>query len=178
MDYPWEGMPLCEHRIQFDCDRCKKENSVLGKIIYSANEVFNELGSGHTEAVYEAALSFELMLNGFATVARQVPCALVYKGFNVGVGYIDIWVHNVIVELKSVAKLTPKDVQQVRKYLQAIDLDYGLLINFGNSLEIVEVQRETSGILTVPFPLSSEDAVVLKETWEKGEYEQTPSSED
>lgn len=118
----------------------------------AAAEVFYQLGSGHSESVYEAAMSVELLLRGFSLVNRQVPCTISYKGFNVGVGYIDIMANNIIIELKSVAKITPKDVQQVRKYLEAIDLDYGLLINFGNSLEIAEVK--------------------------KGEYEQTPSSED
>lgn len=118
---------------------------------FSARLVFNEMGSGHTESVYEAALAVELSLNDFV-VTRQVPCPLTYKGYTVGVGYIDILLPDLPIELKSVSKLTPKDVQQVRKYLQAIDLDYGLLINFGTDLEIVEVK--------------------------KGDHEQTPSSED
>ncbi len=109
---------------------------------FCAEEVFNEMGPGHTENVYEAAMAIELMISGTATVTRQVPCPLVYKGHTVGVGYIDMLLDGLIIELKSVAKLTPKDVQQVRKYLAAIDLDYGLLINFGNDLEIVEVKKD------------------------------------
>src|SRR4029079_8059062 len=109
-----------------------------------AEEVFNELGSGHTEAVYEFAMSVELgwINKKDYLVSQQVPVPLKYKGFTVGVGYIDLLISNqLIVELKSVTKLTPKDVQQVRKYLIALDLDNGLLINFGNDLEIVEVQK-------------------------------------
>lgn len=112
-----------------------------------AETVFNEMGSGHTEAVYETCMFFELSyLNPYdytpIPISQQVPCPLKYKGYTVGVGYVDLLVRNVIVEMKSVAKLTPKDVQQVRKYLIALDLNDGLLINFGNDLEIVEVQKE------------------------------------
>lgn len=109
-----------------------------------AEEVFNVMGSGHTEAVYEACMALELShCNTLYPVhiTRQVPCPLKYKGFTIGVGFIDIMVDGLIVELKAVAKLTPKDVQQVHKYLEALDLDNGLLINFGNDLEIVEIQK-------------------------------------
>lgn len=146
-----------------------------------AEEVFNEMGSGHTEAVYEAAMAAELIfIRPYdyepISITRQVPCPLVYKGITVGVGFIDILIRDsLIVELKSVAKLTPKDVQQVRKYLIALDLVSGLLINFGNDLEIIEVHKQIPGIIEVPFPV---DPVALKEAWEKGDHEQTPSSED
>lgn len=145
---------------------------------YAAEEVYREMGSGHTESVYETALSIELMSYTGEIVTRQVPCPLFYKGHVVGIGYIDILLPGVILELKSVAKLTPKDVQQVRKYLQAIELDYGLLINFGTDLEIVEVQRQIPAVIEVPFALTIEANKEFKEAWEKGEYEQTPSSED
>lgn len=109
-----------------------------------ATEVFSEMGSGHTEAVYEACMALELShCNTLypVNITRQVPCPLKYKGFTIGVGFIDIMVDGLVVELKAVSKITPKDVQQVRKYLEALDLENGLLINFGNDLEIVEVQK-------------------------------------
>lgn len=116
---------------------------MIDMVKFCAQEVFNELGTGHTEAVYEAALAVEISLYDYdaLTIMRQVPCPINYKGFTVGVGFIDILVNDLIVELKSVIKLTPKDVQQVKKYLLALDLNNGLLINFGNDLEIVEVQE-------------------------------------
>lgn len=145
---------------------------------FSADQVFKHMGSGHSEAVYEACLALELQGYKSEFLSRQVPCTLRYKGHAVGVGYIDILFGNVPIEIKAVAKLTPKDEQQVRKYLEALDLDYGLLINFGNHLEFVEVERNP-GILTVPFPLSKEESISLKETWEKGvDHGKTPSTED
>lgn len=112
-----------------------------------AEEVHKELGGFHTEAVYEFAMSIELgwINKKDYLISQQVPCPLKYKGFTVGIGYIDLLIGNqLIVELKSVAKLAPKDVQQVRKYLIALDLNNGLLINFGNNLEIVEVKKAGS----------------------------------
>jgi GxxExxY protein len=121
-------------------------------IKYCAEEVFREMGSGHSEAVYENCLALEMLIYFGEPHTRQVPCTLKYKGYSVGVGFIDILFNDTPIEIKAVTKLTPKDEQQVRKYLEALDLDYGLLINFGNNLEIVEVQ--------------------------KGEHDKTPSSED
>jgi GxxExxY protein len=108
---------------------------------HCAEEVFREMGSGHSEAVYEACLAIELQTYYGEPLTRQVPCTLKYKGYTVGVGFIDILLNDFPIELKAVTKITPKDVQQVRKYLEALDLEYGLLINFGNDLEIVEVQK-------------------------------------
>lgn len=133
-----------------------------------AREVFREMGSGHSEAVYEACLALELQLYYGEPVTRQIPCTLKYKGYAVGVGFIDILINDFPIEIKAVAKITPKDAQQVRKYLDALDLDNGLLINFGNDLEFVEVTKQISGVLTVPFPLSKEEMVSFKEAWEKG----------
>lgn len=115
-----------------------------------AETVFNEMGPGHTEVVYETCMFFELSYlspYGYAPIliSQQVPCLLKYKGYTVGVGFIDIKIDDLIVEMKSVAKLTPKDVQQVRKYLIALDLEDGLLINFGNNLEFVEVRKDDHG---------------------------------
>ena len=144
---------------------------------FAAQQVFTEMGSGHSESVYEAAMAIELSYND-QIVTRQVPCPLIYRGYTVGVGYIDILIPGLPIELKSVAKLAPKDVQQVRKYLQAMDLENGLLINFGNDLEIVEVTKQIPGVIEVPFSLSSEDEAALKEAWEKdGVHDETPSSE-
>lgn len=110
-------------------------------VIQSAETVFGIMGSGHSEAVYEASLDVELMLRKIAR-RRQVPCILKYKLEVVGTGFIDILVENhLIVEIKSIAKLTNKDEQQVRKYLKATGLYEGLLINFGNDLEIIRVQK-------------------------------------
>lgn len=114
----------------------------------AAHSVFDELGTGHSEAVYESAMVVELGLQGMGPVSRQVPCPIIYKGFTVGIGYIDIVVDNLIaIELKAVAKFSNRDEMQLRKYLLGSGLDYGVLINFTQAtsgttwegLEIAEI---------------------------------------
>lgn len=111
----------------------------LNPIIQAITEVYNDLGPGHTESVYESALDVELMLRQIPH-RKQVPCTLTYKNYVVGTGFIDILISNIqIVECKAINKLTSKEEFQVRKYLQALQLESGLLVNFGPELEIMEV---------------------------------------
>lgn len=109
----------------------------------AAQEVFDGLGCGHSEAVYQSAMAVELGLRNIEQFIRcQVPCPIEYKGFTVGVGFIDILIENVmIVELKAISKLSKKDEVQVIKYLTGTGLKFGLLINFGTfeTVEIIEV---------------------------------------
>lgn len=132
-----------------------------------AEAVFKELGPGHSETVYESAMALEISWIDSpcpVSITRQVPCPLLYKGFTVGVAFIDLLVDDVVVELKAVAKLSQKDEWQVKKYLAATSLEKGLLANFGGSeLEIVEIH---SGVLTVPFPLTVKEVIEIKEWWE------------
>jgi GxxExxY protein len=115
---------------------------LLKTITEASQEVFKELGSGHSEVIYEAALSIELLLLHSLSNRRQVPVTIKYRAYDVGHGFIDILVDDrCVIEIKSIAKLSGKDEQQVRKYLTATGLERGFLINFGNDLEIVEVRK-------------------------------------
>lgn len=116
--------------------------NLISIVSFCAEEVFIELGVGHSETVYETALAVELSLCGVRQ-RTQVPCVINYKGCDIGIGHIDILVdEQLIVEIKTVAKLTEKDEAQVRKYLVAAKQDRGLLINFGSDLGIIEVEKE------------------------------------
>lgn len=116
----------------------------ISQVFLAASTVHGILGTGHSEAVYEEALSIELRLRGINN-AQQVPVVIQYKGYNIGVGYIDILTEEkTILEIKSIAKLSNKDEQQVRKYLIATGLDHGFLINYGKDLEITEVRNEVT----------------------------------
>ena len=113
----------------------------------AADTVFRVLGTGHTETVYEAALEIELMERGFKHIRRQVPCPIYYKGYSIGVGFIDMELEDekYLLELKTVAKLNGKDEAQVRKYLY--DGQIGLLINFNCSsgeLEVIKVEASST----------------------------------
>lgn len=105
-------------------------NELTRRIIGAAIEVHNNLSPGIRENVYERALVRELTLAGLR-VERQVPFHVHYKGEDLGVQVIDLIVeHLVIVECKSVDRLTDRDEAQLLGYLRFTGLPVGLLINF------------------------------------------------
>ena len=113
---------------------------LTGKVIAAAFTVFNKLGFGFLEKVYENALVIELHKNGIE-VEQQVPINVFYDEHEVGHYFADLLVKNrLIVELKSVVSLLAEHESQVVNYLTATGNDIGLLINFG--LEGVEVKRK------------------------------------
>lgn len=107
----------------------------VDKLIYDAIgasfEVYNALGPGLLESVYEKALIHELKLRGL-NVSSQVPVEIVYKGETVGADLrLDIIVNDtLIIELKSVETLMPVHFKQVRTYMKLLDKPAGLLVNF------------------------------------------------
>ena len=94
-------------------------------------EVYNTLGPGLLESVYEKALIHELQQNGLSVIS-QVPIEMNYKGVNLGEGLrLDLLVENsLIVELKSVEELKPIHYKQLLTYLKLTNKHIGLLINF------------------------------------------------
>lgn len=100
-------------------------------IIGAAIEVHRHLGPGLLEAVYEAALAYELEQRRLS-VFRQKPLPVVYKGLTFDEGYrLDLLVAGeVIVELKCVDAVLPIHEAQLLSYLKLTGLKVGLLINF------------------------------------------------
>lgn len=112
--------------------------SVLGAAI----EVHTRLKPRLPESVYKAALSHELTLRAIPHEC-EYPVPILYKGIKVGSGFVDILVDGrLILELKAVEPLSPVHHAQVIGYLQGLDLQLGLLINFN-------VTRPGSGIKRV-----------------------------
>jgi len=107
-------------------------------VIGAAIEVHRIIGPGLLESVYEMALCRELWMRGI-NVERQVAVPVHYKGGILGCDIrLDVVVErNVILEVKSVEKLTPVHKAQLLTYLRLRDLWLGLLINFN-----VEVLRD------------------------------------
>jgi len=99
-------------------------------------EVHNVLGGGFQEVVYQRALSIEMNLQGIEH-QREFEMPLNYKGFDVGGRRVDFLVANEIsVEIKAIANLEDVHLAQAKNYLEAYNLQTGLLINFGgNSLQ-------------------------------------------
>ena len=111
-------------------------------IIASAYKVFNTLGGGYLEKVYENALRIELIKQGFE-VEQQFPIPVYYDDEMVGDFYADLLVNkSLIIELKAVENLHSRHEAQLVNYLTATGIDVGLLINFGSSVEIKRKYRE------------------------------------
>jgi len=107
-------------------------DDITGVIVDAALKIHMELGPGLLESVYEAVLARALEKRGFR-VERQKVIRFEYDGMVFEEGFrTDLLVEDrVVVELKSVEKLTPVHSKQVLTYLRLMNLPVGLLINFG-----------------------------------------------
>ena len=113
-----------------------KHGDITEKIIGAAYEVYNTLGFGFLEKVFENAMAIELR-DADLNVEQQVPITVHYKGEVVGEFAADLVVDGkVIVELKAVAALDPIHEVQLVNYLKATGIEVGLLINFGREIRI------------------------------------------
>jgi len=108
-----------------------KYQELTEKIIGCAYNVYNEMGFGFLESVYEKCLLIELEKAGIRAESQK-PITVHYDGKLVGNFIADILVEDkVILELKSVRRLTEVHEVQLVNYLTATGIDVGLLINFG-----------------------------------------------
>ena len=108
----------------------KKLDEITYEIRGAVFKVNKILGSGFLEKVYENALQVELKHRGLKA-ANQVPLKVKYKGEIVGEYLADMVVENcVLIELKSVEKLSKIHEAQLLNYLKATGIQVGLLINF------------------------------------------------
>ena len=109
------------------------------QIMAAVFEVYNTLGFGFLEKVYERALLKELCLRGIP-VEAQKEIKVFYKGEEVGAYFADLVVNDeILLELKAVESLNNIHKAQVLNYLKATGFKLGLLINFGR--ERVQYER-------------------------------------
>lgn len=100
------------------------------KIIGVFFDVYNDLGHGFLESVYERALGIALAAAGI-TVQHQVPISVWFLGHNVGDFKADMLAEQkVLLELKAARSIDLAHEKQLLNYLRATDLDVGLLLNF------------------------------------------------
>ena len=106
-----------------------------GAIVNAAYHIHKETGPGLLESVYEILLSHELINLGF-DVARQCPIPIECRGHTFDEGFrADLLVDKrILVELKSVERVTPVHKKQLLTYLKLSGYQLGLLINFGERL--------------------------------------------
>ncbi len=108
-----------------------KHKEITDKILKSFYEVYNELGDGFLESVYENALYVVLSEHGLS-VERQKDISVFFRNDIVGVFKADLIVNEkVIIELKAVRSIDPAHEAQLINYLKATNLEVGLLLNFG-----------------------------------------------
>lgn len=106
-------------------------------IIHSFYKVYNTLGYGFLEKVYENSLFLELQKNNL-TVKQQYPINVFYDDKVVGEYFADLLVNDkIILELKTTKKISQENEFQLINYLKATGFEIGLLLNFGEKAEFV-----------------------------------------
>jgi GxxExxY protein len=104
---------------------------ITDKVIKAFYKVYNVLGTGFLEKVYENAMAIELRTMGLV-VERQKLMKVYYGQHSVGDYFADIVVNGVvIVELKAAASICDAHLSQLNNYLKATEIEVGLLLNFG-----------------------------------------------
>jgi len=127
-----------------------KHEDITHKIIGCAYRVFNQLGFGFLESVYQKAMIIELKKNDLKAETEK-PLNVYYDDQVVGDYFIDLYVEDtIIVELKAVEHLSKQHEAQLVNYLNGLKKDIGLLINFG--LNGVEVKRKFRTSRTADIP--------------------------
>ncbi|MBK7433629.1 MAG: GxxExxY protein [Chitinophagaceae bacterium] len=108
-----------------------KHSDITGKIIKAYYNVYNQLGYGFLEKVYENSLLIELQKFDLECHA-QCPIQVFYDETKVGIYIADIIVNNcVIIEVKAAEVIAEEHEAQLTNYLRATDIEVGILLNFG-----------------------------------------------
>ncbi|HNR15631.1 MAG TPA: GxxExxY protein [Chitinophagaceae bacterium] len=120
-----------------------KYKEITEKIIGSAMRVHAVLGNGFQEVIYQRALELEMEEAGLR-FTRELSMPIYYKGRNIGERRVDFFVEEkIMVELKAIIQLEKVHLAQAKNYLEAYNVQVGLLINFGNiSLEFKRLENQ------------------------------------
>ncbi len=112
-----------------------KHSDITAIIIKAFYNVYNQLGYGFLEKVYENALLIELRKSGFECIA-QYPVEVYYDNSKVGFYIADIIVNCcVIIEVKAAEAICEEHEAQLVNYLRATDIEVGMLVNFGKKAD-------------------------------------------
>jgi GxxExxY protein len=114
-------------------DEKYKHSELTSKIIGCAMIVHKTLGNGFQEVIYQRALEIEMRLANL-NFNREFEMQIIYREEQIGTRRVDFLVENTIsVELKAITKLEEVHFAQAINYLEAYNLEIGLLINFGET---------------------------------------------
>lgn len=113
------------------------------KIIGCAMKVHNTLGNGFQEVIYQRALEIELDESGLK-FARELSMPVYYKAKQIGERRVDFFVEEkIMVEIKAIIQLENVHLAQAKNYLEAYNMQVGLLINFGTiSLQFKRIENQ------------------------------------
>ncbi|MFQ3550268.1 MAG: GxxExxY protein [Armatimonadota bacterium] len=107
-------------------------SEITEKIIGCAMEVHRTLGCGFQEVIYQRALAIE-MESKKLSFSREHEMDIFYKGQLIGNRRVDFFVENkILVELKAISELEDVHLAQAINYLEAYNMEVGMLLNFGN----------------------------------------------
>lgn len=132
-----------------------KHSVLTREIINAFYQVYNKLGYGFLEKVYENSLAHELRKRGYK-VDQQRPIKVLYDGVVVGNYFADLLVNEcVILEIKSAETIADEHKSQLINYLKATSIEVGLILNFGPkpqiSRKIFETARQPRSARKKPF---------------------------
>ena len=118
-------------------------------ILKTFYDVYNELGYGFLEKVYQNSMYLELSARGFK-VEAQKQIKVLYKGTEVGEYYADLVVNDlVILELKAADAIVKEFEWQLLNYLRGTNMEVGLLLNFGRKPEFIRRVFENSRKISI-----------------------------
>ena len=124
------------------------ENEISFYIRKSIFEIYNELGPGLLEKVYEKTLAYDLKCKGLE-VKRQGPITIKCKDLIIESSFIaDIIVENkVIIEIKSIEEISNVHHKQLLTYLKLTNLKLGILVNFNTDYIDKSIYRKINGYI-------------------------------
>jgi GxxExxY protein len=119
-----------------------KYGDITKKIIGASMKVHSQLGNGFQEVIYQRALGIQLTEDA-VVFSREFNMPIFYNGQQIGERRVDFLIEDKIcVELKAIEKIEPVHFAQARNYLEAYNVEVGLLINFGSiSLEYKRIEN-------------------------------------
>ncbi len=107
-------------------------DALTHKIIGCAMRVHTTLGSGFQELIYQRAMELELTFENISFIAEK-EMGIYYRDVKIGVRRVDLFIENsIMLELKAIIQLEDVHLAQAINYLEAYNMQTGLLINFGS----------------------------------------------
>jgi GxxExxY protein len=131
-----------------------KYKEITEKIIGASMKVHSALGNGFQKVIYQRALEIEMEESGLK-FARELSMPVHYKGRQIGERRVDFFVEDkIMVELKAIIQLENVHLAQAKNYLEAYNMQVGLLINFGSiSLQFKRLENPKFVATAIPINL-------------------------